>query len=110
MLKAEYNKIVKRKRRQFEKKHVSDYDNTIQQYSDICDDLTTNTSEVDSRVNLMMNRLQTLQDKQQDINQKQQETCEKLTDIHWRSMRDNLIFSGIPEEGQFREKGEIAKK
>ena len=92
------------------KTKMSDYDNTIQQYSDMCDDLTTSNSKVDSRVNLMMNRLQTLQDKQQDINQKQQETCEKLTDIHWRSMRDNLIFSGIPEEGQFREKGEIAKK
>ena len=87
------------------KTKMSDYDNTIQQYSDICDDLTTNNSEVDSRVNLMMNRLQTLQDKQHEINQKHQETCEKLTDIQWRSMRDNLIFSGIPEEGQFREKG-----
>ena len=88
------------------KTKMSDYDNTIQQYSDICDDLTTNNSEVDIRVDLMMNRLHTLQDKQQDINQKQQETCEKLTDIQWRSMRDNLIFSGIPEERQFREKGE----
>ena len=46
--------------------------------------------------------IQTLQDK----HQKQQETCEKLTDIQWRSMRDYLIFSGIPEERQFREKGE----
>ena len=46
--------------------------------------------------------IQTLQDK----HQKQQETCEKLTDIQWRIMRDYLIFSGIPEERQFREKGE----
>ena len=69
-----------------------------------------NNIEFDSRVNLMMNRLQTLQDKQHKINQKQQETCEKLTDIQWRSTRDNLIFSGIPEGRQFREKGGFARK
>ena len=81
------------------KTKMSDYDNTLQQYSDMCDDLTTNNSKVDSRVNLIYIKIQ-------DINQKQQETCEKRTDIQWRSMRDNHIFSEIPEERQFREKRE----
>ena len=81
------------------KTKMSDYDNTIQQYSDMCDDLTTSNSKVDSRVNLIYIKIQ-------DIKQKQQETCEKRTDIQWRSMRDNHIFSEIPEERQFREKRE----
>ena len=66
------------------KTKMSDYDNTIQQYSDICDDLTTNNSEVDIRVDLMMNRLHTLQDKQQDINQNSR-----------KHVRNLLTYNGV---------------
>lgn len=85
---------------------MTEYDNTIQQYSDMCDDLTANNSDVDSKVNTIMKQIHSLQDQQTELMRKYEETTEKITDIRWRNMRENLVFSGIDEATQFKEKGE----
>ena len=76
---------------------LEEYENTVQNYSDICDGITSSNSETESTINYMMDKLTMLEENQSEIRDKQVKTDEKLIDIQWRSMQENLIFSGIPE-------------
>lgn len=69
---------------------IRDYDRDIHYYSDICDDIINTNTDLNTRVNEMFERLE-------KVESKQKVTTEKLVDIQWRSMRENLIFYGIPE-------------
>jgi len=51
-------------------------------------------------------RVSQLEQKQNDTEEHMQETNEKITDVRWRSMRENLLFFGIPECDYLPENGE----
>ncbi|MEW8563212.1 MAG: hypothetical protein AB2541_13945, partial [Candidatus Thiodiazotropha sp.] len=76
---------------------ISDYDNSIQSYSDLCDSVVKSNEDLDSKVDYVLDRLITLQIQQNDIQEMQNKTTEKIIDMQCRSMRENLIFTGISE-------------
>ena len=65
---------------------LEEYENTVQNYSDICDGITSSNSETESTINYMMDKLTMLEENQNEIRDKQVKTDEKLVDIQWRSM------------------------
>ena len=71
---------------------ITDYDETINNYSDMYDDIATNNSDIDSKFRSMESRMRTIEKQMNSMNQNIQETNEKLTDVRWRSMRENLLF------------------
>lgn len=85
------------------KMKISEYDNTIQEYSNICDGITDCNTNTEATINGMQKQIRELEQNQQDIQTKQND---KITEIQWRSMRENLIFSGIPEITNYLENGE----
>ena len=73
---------------------IDDYDNNVLEYSNICDNVITANTELGSKVNDMLYRVSTVED--------------KVVDVQWRNMRENLIFTGIPEsERQYDGYGRI---
>ena len=72
---------------------MREYDKDVHFYSDTCDNITKNNTVLGAQVNEIFDRLNTIENTQQCTN-------EKVIDIQWRSMRDNLIFFGIPESSQ----------
>lgn len=76
---------------------MNEYDKCIQSYSDICDGITSSNSETESQLNYLMTKVGSLEEVQNQLETKQSETEEKIIDVQWRTMRENLIFSGIPE-------------
>lgn len=65
------------------KSKIDDYEQSVQFYNNICDSiLNTNTD---------------LKDRLRSVEQAQATNDEKMVDLQWRNMRENLIFSGIPE-------------
>lgn len=88
------------------KTKVKDYDETIKQYSDMCDEITANNTATDRTINNITRQVKTIENQQQTLTEKLKSTDEKIIDIQWRSMRDNLIFSGIPEAVNFEEERE----
>jgi hypothetical protein len=50
--------------------------------------------------------MKTLEEKQEEATQMLSTTNEKVIDLQWRSMRENLIFYGIQEAQNFSENGE----
>ena len=44
-----------------------------------------------------MTKVSSLEELQNQLETKQSETEEKIIDVQWRTMRENHIFSGIPE-------------
>lgn len=80
------------------KAKVGDYDKSINNYSELCDDIVTSTSETDSKLSYLLKKVESLE-------ASQAKTDDRLVDLQWRSMRENLIFTGIPEpylpEGEF---------
>lgn len=85
------------------KTKISEYDNTIHEYSNICDGITDCNTDTGAKIDTMAKQIRALEQNQQYFNTKQNE---KITDIQWRSMRENLIFSGIPETTDYFENGE----
>lgn len=85
---------------------VTEYDRTIQQYSDICDDISVNNNEIDKRLYKLEKQIQSLEDKHSSLEQKTDNTDERVTDIQWRCMRENLLFCGIPEATNYKDEGE----
>ena len=79
------------------KTKIYDYDTNIQNYSDLCDSIVSSNTHHASEIDYMMDKLITLQINQDAIQTKQNKTDEKLVDLQWRGMRENLIFSGINE-------------
>lgn len=65
------------------KSKLNDYEESVQYYSGICDSLIDTNTEFKDRL--------------ASIEQAQATKDEKLIDLQWRGMRENLIFSGIPE-------------
>ena len=78
-------------------KKISEYDRSIQSYSDICDEVTYSNSQTEAKISHILDKVNTLEGYQNQLENKLSQTDEKLIDIQWRSMRENLIFTGIPE-------------
>ena len=83
---------------------MRDYDYSIQSYSNLCDTVVTADAARQSSVDYLMDKMISIEiqqddlQKEQDKLQKQQnQAAEKIVDLQWRSMRENLIFSGINE-------------
>ena len=76
---------------------IKDYDKSVHYYSETCDDLIRSNTEMKDSVEELSKKVDYLMKKQVDINIKQSATEEKLLDIQWRSMRENLIFTGLAE-------------
>lgn len=74
------------------KSKVTEYEESVHFYNDICDTLINSNTE-------LKNRLVTLE-------QSQAANDDKLVDMQWRGMRENLVFSGIPESQLSRDEYE----
>jgi prefoldin subunit 5 len=79
------------------KHKVTEYDETIKTYSDICDEITANHTAMDTNVNNLNKKIEKLENNHREIATSNEQLKEKVTDLQWRSMRENLIFSGIEE-------------
>ncbi|MEW8546315.1 MAG: hypothetical protein AB2693_22590, partial [Candidatus Thiodiazotropha sp.] len=88
------------------KMKMTEYDQNIQGYSDICDDVLKARAQSDKTMEKMCEKINYMQsiemDRLQTLNDQMNE---KLIDLQCRSMRENLIFTGIDEPnlppGQF---------
>ena len=77
---------------------IINYDQSISTYSELCDDVISENTENKKTIDSLSKRIATIEKQQETIKSKQQQTEEKLTDIQWRSMRENLIFTGNDED------------
>ena len=76
---------------------MSEYDVSIQTYSDLCDEIRSDKSQSDMSLNELYKTVETLQNENERLRKGQAETESTLIDLQCRSMRDNLIFTGINE-------------
>ena len=86
------------------KDQVKEHDKSLQHQSQFCDDLIEKNTEPTEKVNDLRDKYEYLIKRQAEINIKQTSTEEKLTNIQWRSMRENIIFSGLAEATDTRNK------
>ena len=76
---------------------IEQYDTSILHYSDICDSIVRSSAESNSRLDDVVKRLTHIEFKQSQIHSNQTKNDERLIDLQCRSMRQNLIFTGICE-------------
>ena len=76
---------------------IETYDNSIQTYSDICDNIVSSNSESESKIDYLMDKLISMEISQNELQSKQANIEEKMIDLQWRGMRENLLFTGIDE-------------
>ena len=76
---------------------MESYDSSIQSYSNLCDGIVTANTEANSKIDHLMDKVMTLELDQDEMRAKQSKQEEKLIDLQWRGMRENLIFTGIGE-------------
>ena len=72
------------------KTKFDNYEDSVNYYNDICDTIISKNTDIDARIKDLSDKLSSVEDKQE-------RNDEQLLDIQWRSMRENLIFAGIPE-------------
>ena len=72
------------------KDHKVEIDNSLQYYIESHDDLIRKNTDNDSK-------METLARKIEQLEIQQQRADDKIVDVQWRSMRDNLVFTGINE-------------
>ena len=65
------------------KNRFDDYKQSVNYNNDICDNILGTNTDLDTRLSELTDKLALMD--------------EKLLDVQWRIMRENLIFSGIPE-------------
>ena len=78
-------------------KKMSEYENSIQMYSDLCDQVKADQTETDLNVNDLYKKVDTLQSENEMLKKSQVQTESLLTDLQCRSMHENLVFTGIDE-------------
>lgn len=89
------------------KQKIETYDESIKTYSALCDDIRSDQNCTDSAVNSLFRRVEHLENEQKLIKTSVNDVASSVTDLQCRSMRDNLIFTGIEEseisEGDFED-------
>lgn len=76
---------------------VTAYDSSIEHFNDLCDGIIQQNAEKSRYIDDLNDRLTKLETEQTEIREKQHNIEEKVTDLQWRSMRENLLFTGINE-------------
>ena len=77
---------------------IRDYDQSIQIFCDMYDDIKSDKRRSDSLVNKLCDQIEQLQIKQRNVKAAITKAESSITDIQCKSMRDNLIFTGIREQ------------
>ena len=72
---------------------INEYDTSIQNYSDICSSIVRTSAESNSQLDVVLKFFLTTG--QKHLQENHTNTVNRLVDIQWRSMRQNLIFTGI---------------
>ena len=89
------------------KQKIENYDESIKTYSALCDDIRSDQNCTDSAVNSLFRRVEHLENEQKLIKTSVSDVASSVTDLQCRSMKDNLIFTGIEEseisEGEFED-------
>ena len=89
---------------------MSKYQQSIDTYSDLCDGIIKDKESNDSVVDDLRRRVANIEREQSSLQFDQRKSENTLIDLQCRSMRDNLIFTGIGEvalsEGTEYEDGE----
>lgn len=76
---------------------IIQYDETINTYSDMCDDAKSDQTTSRSMINDLIDRVGKLEFDQEKLQPKLNKMNNEIIDLQCRNMRDNLIFTGIPE-------------
>ena len=84
------------------KSQINEYENSIQHYSAICDEILDTKSNADNTLDNISFKMDKLQMQCETLNERQSQAKTKLIDLQCRSMRENLIFTGIPEKQTLR--------
>ena len=78
-------------------KKVNEYDSTIQTYSEMYDEVKSKQTTTDSLAYDLQLQMEELQKGQDDLINRVTGAEGSITDLQCRSMRDNLLFTGIDE-------------
>ena len=73
------------------------YDESIHHSNDLCDGIVEENSSNSTLVQELNKRVSKLEADSDEMKDKHEKMEEKMTDLQWRSMRENLIFTGIKE-------------
>ena len=76
---------------------ISEYDETINTYSDMCDDAKSDRTASRNVIDDLIERVGQLEFDHGQIQPKLSNMKNEITDLQCRSMRDNLVFTGVPE-------------
>ncbi|MCG8046716.1 MAG: hypothetical protein N0E48_13935, partial [Candidatus Thiodiazotropha endolucinida] len=76
---------------------IIEYDQSIQSYSDWCDDIINSHKRSDELVTKLCDRIESLESAFDSLYEQQMKNENTVVDLQCRSMRDNLIFTGISE-------------
>ena len=79
------------------KRLVDEHEKGLQYHTQVNDDLTDKNNELSQKIDELTEKYDYLLKQQAAINMKQANTDEKMTDVRWRLMRENLIFTGFAE-------------
>ena len=60
---------------------ISEYDRSIQNYSDLCDDITSSNSQTEAQISQILEKVYTLEGYQHQLEDKLSQTDEKLINI-----------------------------
>ena len=76
---------------------MNEYQNCIDTYSDLCDEIRREKVSSDSVIDDLVKRVERLEYEKCSIESNQKEKENNIIDLQCRSMRENLIFTGISE-------------
>ena len=78
-------------------KKVDEYDQAIQMYSDMCDEIKSNQTTTNSLAYEIKSQMDQLQQSHDELVNRVTSAEGTIVDLQCRSMRDNLLFTGIEE-------------
>lgn len=86
---------------------MQEYVESINTFSDMCDDIMSNQKHTDSIINSLNEKVEYLESEQKLLKSNVSQSGSAITDLQCRSMRENLIFTGIEEpeleEGEYED-------
>ncbi|KAH3729032.1 hypothetical protein DPMN_054995 [Dreissena polymorpha] len=89
---------------------MAEYDLSIQQYSDMCDDITGNNNDFEKSLSNVEQEIGRLHCAHDEVTTKLNHTEERVTDVQWRGMRENLLFIGIKEATNYATEGKTVSR
>ena len=76
---------------------MRDYQQSLQVFNDMCEDAMSDRRATEAAVKSLYDKVERLEADQHTLNETNQKLNETVIDLQCRSMRDNLIFTGIEE-------------